>query len=113
MVGRLAQWDAGERISLWDDLDSIVGGLSIRANESPEQEQLRRQESAMAYAAHGAPGKAVNRLVSQGLAADTPEVLQKMISKFPPPTAQRESRRPRAPAANILSEELIARGPTS
>ena len=74
-----------------------------------EQELLRRQEVAMAYAEQGCSSKAVNRLDSEGLAPDTVEVANKMRSKFvPAPASQALSRRPTAPAANDLSTQLIA-----
>ena len=64
----------------------------------------------MAYAEHGAPGKAVDRLISPGLAPDTPAVEAKMRSKFiDPPSGQASSRRPAAPSATILSNEEIAK----
>ena len=64
----------------------------------------------MAYAEHGAPGKAVDRLISLGLAPDTPEVKAKMKSKFiDPPSGQATSRRPAAPPATKLSDEEVAK----
>ena len=110
ILSRLSRWDDGERKTLWDEL--ATGRFTAKKSKplTPEMELVKRQEAAMAYAEHGALGKAVNRLVSPGLAPDTPEVEAKMRSKFiDPPRGQAMSRRPAAPPATTLSDDEVAK----
>jgi len=110
ILSRLSRWEAGERKTLWDELANGTFVAKKGKPLSPEMELVRRQEIAMAYAEHGAPGKAVNRLISPGLAPDTPAVEAKMRSKFiPPPSGQASTRRPAAPPATKLSDAQVAR----
>ena len=107
---RLARWEDEERKTLWDELNTGRFKAARTKQLSPEMELAKRQETAMAYAEHGAPGKAVDRLISLGLAPDTPEVKAKMKSKFiDPPSGQATSRRPAAPPATKLSDEDVAK----
>ena len=103
---RFERWAAGERRSLWDDLPTNSRSSKGGADEAKAKE--RRQLAAVADAQHGMPGRAVRRLVSKGLAPDTPEVERIMRSKFIlRPAGQAESVRPAAPPANELSTELV------
>ena len=64
----------------------------------------------MAYAQHGALGKAVSRLVSPGLAPHFGAVTAKMRSKFiEPPDSQMSSRRPPPSPANVITDEDTTR----
>ena len=86
---RLQRWDDGERASLWNDVDHVRRNRSSKL--SLEQELERRQEVCMAYAQHGAPGKAVSRLVSPGVAPHSDAVTAKMNPSSmirPPPRCQ-------------------------
>ncbi|CAE8723859.1 unnamed protein product, partial [Polarella glacialis] len=109
LIARLERWKSGERRVLWDDRPS---NRQSKASQPPTEDHLarRRQETAIAYARQGMPGKAVSRLVDPPLAPDTPEVEQIMRSKFiTPPASQMTSHRPLPPPANALCEADVGK----
>jgi thioredoxin-like negative regulator of GroEL len=76
--------------------------------------KAKRHEAAIAFTQLGQPAKAVNRLVSLGMAPDTPAVEATMRSKFvEPPACQQTSRRPSAPPANVLTENAVGKAISS
>ena len=110
ILTRLERWAAGERGLLWQELPRLVGGKRRIRELAAAQAKERRHQRAIAFDQHGMPGRAVNALVSAGLAPDSQEVEDIMRSKFPsPPSSQAASRRPQAPPSNVLSEESIAK----
>ncbi len=101
---KLERWAAGERKTLWDEIQEPKQSPNAKTNASNE----KRKEAATAFARRGLPGKAVSRLVEPGLAPDTPAVEMIMRSKFiTPPDSQAGSFRPPPPAANQLTEECV------
>jgi len=74
----LMRWKEGERETLWAELPSPPSGKS-KVNNSVEA----KQQSCMRLSALGRRSQAVQRLISPGLAEDTPAVRDKLLSKFP------------------------------
>ena len=80
---RLEQWISGERVSLWrevvlDDLRArdkpkIKGGLTFKA----------REQRVNKLASMGKASKAMQALITPGVAADTDAVRAKLGAKFP------------------------------
>lgn len=108
ILNRLERWRGGERHSLWNDLPER--SKDTLTEKTAAQRRKQRQETCIAYAQQGMPGKAIDRLTSSGLAPDTDDVFQKIESKFvEPPPGQAYSRRPPAPESNVLSEANVSR----
>ncbi len=100
---KLERWAAGERASLWNEVEE-----PRQSTAKPTNSESKRQAAAVAFARRGLPAKAVSRLVDPGLAPDTADVEMIMRSKFvDPPAWQASSFRPPPPAANELSEECV------
>ena len=109
ILNRFARWNAGERRTLWDDAP-LEKHTSNNKPSSQTKEEERRQQTCIALAQQGMPGKAIDRLMGSMLAPDNLETEQMMKSKFvSPPQRQSTSRRPPAPVANELSEACVAR----
>lgn len=110
LTNRLDRWAAGERRTLWDEAMSKIQRRTTHTKPlSAEQVERKKHEEAVSLARRGLPGKAVQRLTSEGLAPNTPEVQSIMRSKFvAPPVGQESTSRAPAPTANELTQESIA-----
>ena len=75
----LERWKSGERETLWAELPPRP-----KARKAADKDSRRsRQDQAQRLVALARAGQAINRLVSPGLASDTPVVRQKLLAKFP------------------------------
>jgi len=78
---RLERWAAGERLSLWEDMPRRVDKEELAQDRMADaRAKAKRYEAAIAFAQVGLPAEAVNRLVSLGMAPDTPAVEATMRS---------------------------------
>ena len=81
IMKRLERWAAGERLSLWEDMPRRVDKEELAQDRMADaRAKAKRHEAAIAFTQLGQPAKAVNRLVSLGMAPDTPAVEATMRS---------------------------------
>ncbi len=80
---RLEQWISGERASLWRAVaveDARVRGKSKRKGGIASG---AREQGVNKLASKGKAGKAMQRIITPGVAADTAKVRAKLAAKFP------------------------------
>ena len=108
ILNKLERWRSGERRSLWDELPKRRRDTKDAISENHLLKH--KQETCIAYAKQGMPGKAISRLTGAALVSGSDDVVEKMASKFPRrPANQLQSVRPMAPEANELSDECVAK----
>ena len=101
---RLDWWMARERGSLWADPMKDFDGRRGKGGVTTEK---GRAEAAERLAGLGRAGKAIQALVSPGLAGDTDKVERKLMSKFPTRLSDRVRNTFLPPAAGAEMDDLF------
>ena len=101
---RLDRWISGERESLWTEAMRDLAGRRGKRRSRTEKE---RGEAAERLSGLGRAGKAIQALISPGLAEDTQKVERKLMSKFPARTSMSEGDVVLPPAAGAELDDLV------
>ncbi len=103
VLDRISQWQAGERLSLWEDTPRPQG----RGAKTNRDEMDKRLEMAEALCREGLDGKACRALESATLVAPSREAFVEMRRLHPPADVPQPSSQLNAPLPPVLSPALV------